>query len=217
VLDDKRPEVRTATADAPLLTDVIGPAAKAHHEAVRTHLTDLGVAVRRRPALVRGSTTTGARPSSSSTRCSARSRRSAPAAATTGLSQAIDGPPLPGIGWALGVDRTLLALEAEGVLPEAPPAVAGVLRAARRGRQGPLGAPGRRAAPCRRRGRPRLRRPRHEGRHEGRRPLGAPRTPSSSATATSRPARPSSRTCASTRRSPYPLDALVRRLLEEHA
>jgi histidyl-tRNA synthetase len=34
-----------------------------------------------------------------------------------GLSQAIDGPPLPGIGWALGVDRTLLALEAEGALP----------------------------------------------------------------------------------------------------
>jgi histidyl-tRNA synthetase len=38
-----------------------------------------------------------------------------------GLSQAIDGPPLPGIGWALGVDRTLLALEAEGVLTTAPP------------------------------------------------------------------------------------------------
>ena len=34
-----------------------------------------------------------------------------------GLSEALGGPSLPGIGWALGVDRTLLALEAEGVEP----------------------------------------------------------------------------------------------------
>ncbi|HJY24886.1 MAG TPA: His/Gly/Thr/Pro-type tRNA ligase C-terminal domain-containing protein, partial [Actinomycetes bacterium] len=26
-------------------------------------------------------------------------------------------PPLPGVGWALGVDRTMLALDAEGVTP----------------------------------------------------------------------------------------------------
>ena len=32
-----------------------------------------------------------------------------------GLSEAIGGPPLPGIGWALGVERTVLALRAEGV------------------------------------------------------------------------------------------------------
>ena len=32
-----------------------------------------------------------------------------------GLSELIGGPALPGIGWALGVERTLLALEAEGV------------------------------------------------------------------------------------------------------
>ena len=30
-----------------------------------------------------------------------------------GLSEEIGGPPLPGVGWALGVDRTVLALEAE--------------------------------------------------------------------------------------------------------
>ena len=32
-----------------------------------------------------------------------------------GLSESIGGPPLPGVGWAVGVDRTVLALEAEGV------------------------------------------------------------------------------------------------------
>jgi histidyl-tRNA synthetase len=34
-----------------------------------------------------------------------------------GLSEELGGPPLPSVGWALGVDRTVLALEAEGVEP----------------------------------------------------------------------------------------------------
>ena len=32
-----------------------------------------------------------------------------------GLSEDVGGPPMPGVGWALGVDRTVLALRAEGV------------------------------------------------------------------------------------------------------
>jgi histidyl-tRNA synthetase len=32
-----------------------------------------------------------------------------------GLSESIGGPHLPGIGWALGIERTLMALESEGV------------------------------------------------------------------------------------------------------
>ena len=121
VLDDKRPEVRSATADAPLLTDVIGPEAKAHHEAVRRHLTDLGVAFVDDPRLVRGldyyrrTTFEFIHPLLGAQSTIGAGGR------YDGLSEAIDGPPLPGIGWALGVDRTLLALEAEGVLPaEAP-------------------------------------------------------------------------------------------------
>ncbi|TAL22722.1 MAG: histidine--tRNA ligase [Frankiales bacterium] len=121
VLDDKRPEVRAATADAPLLTDVIGPEAKAHHEAVRRHLTDLGVAFVDDPRLVRGldyyrrTTFEFIHPLLGAQSTIGAGGR------YDGLSEAIDGPPLPGIGWALGVDRTLLALEAEGVLPaEAP-------------------------------------------------------------------------------------------------
>jgi histidyl-tRNA synthetase len=121
VLDDKRPEVQEATADAPLLTDVVGVQARQHHEAVRSHLTDLGVPFVDDPRLVRGldyyrrttfefiSPLLGAQST-----IGAGGRYD-------GLSEAIGGPPLPGIGWALGVDRTLLALEAEGVLPEPAP------------------------------------------------------------------------------------------------
>jgi histidyl-tRNA synthetase len=38
-----------------------------------------------------------------------------------GLSEMIGGPALPSVGWALGVDRTVLALEAEGIELELPP------------------------------------------------------------------------------------------------
>src|SRR5690606_9426690 len=37
-----------------------------------------------------------------------------------GLSEMLGGPPLPSVGWALGVDRTFLAMEAEGLLDDAP-------------------------------------------------------------------------------------------------
>ena len=39
-----------------------------------------------------------------------------------GLSEMIGGPALPSVGWALGVDRTVLALEAEGIELPAPSA-----------------------------------------------------------------------------------------------
>ena len=121
VLDDKRPEVQEATADAPLLTDVIGPDAKAHHDAVRRHLDDLGVAFVDDPRLVRGldyyrrTTFEFIHPLLGAQSTIGAGGR------YDGLSEAIDGPPLPGIGWALGVDRTLLALDAEGVLPAEGP------------------------------------------------------------------------------------------------
>jgi histidyl-tRNA synthetase len=40
-----------------------------------------------------------------------------------GLSEELGGPPLPAIGWALGVDRTLLALAAEEAIPKETPRV----------------------------------------------------------------------------------------------
>jgi histidyl-tRNA synthetase len=121
VLDDKRPEVQKATADAPLLADVIGPQAQAHHEAVRSYLHALGVPFVDDPRLVRGldyyrrTTFEFIHPLLGAQSTIGAGGR------YDGLSEAIDGPPLPGIGWALGVDRTLLALEAEGGLPQDPP------------------------------------------------------------------------------------------------
>jgi histidyl-tRNA synthetase len=115
VLDDKREHVRDQLADAPLVTDFLCGACKAHHDTVRDLLADVGVDWTDDPKLVRGldyyTRTTftyvhGGLGAQSEVGGGGR---------YDGLSEDIGGPPLPGVGWALGVDRTVLALEAEGV------------------------------------------------------------------------------------------------------
>ena len=114
VLDDKRPEVRAQLGDAPLLVDALCDACRTHHEAVRAYLADLGVDFVDDPRLVRGL--------DYYTRTTFEFVHDGLGAQSAiggggrydGLSELLGGPPLPSIGWALGVDRTVLALEAEG-------------------------------------------------------------------------------------------------------
>ncbi|GAA2692545.1 MULTISPECIES: histidine--tRNA ligase [Nonomuraea] len=122
VLDDKRPEVQEQLEGAPLVADHLCAACKAYHEEVRTLLTALGVPFTDEPKLVRGldyyTRTTfefvhGGLGSQSAVGGGGR---------YDGLSEMLGGPALPSVGWALGVDRTYLAMEAEGLLDEAPAA-----------------------------------------------------------------------------------------------
>jgi histidyl-tRNA synthetase len=117
VLDDKRPEVRAMLADAPLLVDHLSPAAAEHHAQVLQHLDDLGVAYVGNPRMVRGldyyTKTTfefvhdglGAQSGIGG------------GGRYDGLMATLGGPPLTGVGFGLGVDRTLLACRAEGLAP----------------------------------------------------------------------------------------------------
>ena len=85
-----------------------------------------------------------------------------------GLVESLGGPPTHGIGFALGLDRTLLACDDEGVFAGA---TAGARRVRRRHHRWARGAAThRRAARRRTDGRPGLREPQHEGADEGRRP-----------------------------------------------
>ncbi|WP_043622077.1 histidine--tRNA ligase [Nonomuraea candida] len=115
VLDDRRSEVQDQLADAPLVVDHLCAACKAYHEEVRGLLTACGVAFTDDPRLVRGldyyTRTTfefvhGGLGSQSAVGGGGR---------YDGLSEMLDGPPLPSVGWALGVDRTFLAMQAEGL------------------------------------------------------------------------------------------------------
>jgi len=115
VLDDKRPEVAKQVADAPVIVDSLCDECRAHYDAVRGFLADLGVSWEETPRLVRGL--------DYYTRTTFEFVHDGLGAQSAvggggrydGLSEDIGGPELPGIGWALGVDRTMLAMKAEGI------------------------------------------------------------------------------------------------------
>lgn len=114
VLDDKRPQVREMTADAPLMLDHLSESAKQHFDTVLAHLDALGVPYVVNPRMVRGldyyTKTTfefvhdglGAQSGIGG------------GGRYDGLMKQLGGQDLSGIGFGLGVDRTLLALKAEG-------------------------------------------------------------------------------------------------------
>ena len=117
VLDDKREEVRKQMQDAPLLLDHLSEASAAHHAAVLEHLDDLGVAYTVNPRMVRGldyyTKTTfefvhdglGAQSGIGG------------GGRYDGLMATLGGQELSGVGWGIGVDRTLLACGVEGLQP----------------------------------------------------------------------------------------------------
>ncbi|MFJ8647902.1 histidine--tRNA ligase [Streptomyces sp. NPDC093546] len=120
VLDDKRAEVQKQLVGAPLLRDSLCEACKAYHEQVRELLTAAGVAFEDDEKLVRGldyytrTTFEFVHDGLGSQSAVGGGGR------YDGLSEMIGGPALPSVGWALGVDRTVLALEAEGLTLDLP-------------------------------------------------------------------------------------------------
>ncbi|MFE4796920.1 histidine--tRNA ligase [Streptomyces sp. NPDC056708] len=122
VLDDKRPEVQKQLVGAPVLRDYLCDACKAYHEEVRELLTAAGVVYEDDEKLVRGldyytrTTFEFVHDGLGSQSAVGGGGR------YDGLSEMIGGPALPSVGWALGVDRTVLALEAEGIELELPAA-----------------------------------------------------------------------------------------------
>jgi histidyl-tRNA synthetase len=115
VLDDKRPEVQKQLVGAPRLRDFLCEDCKAYHEQVRELVTAAGVVFEDDDKLVRGL--------DYYTRTTFEFVHDGLGAQSAvggggrydGLSEMIGGPALPSVGWALGVDRTVLALEAEGI------------------------------------------------------------------------------------------------------
>ena len=115
VLDDKRPEVQEQLVDAPLMLDHLNSECREHFETVTGLLDDMGVAYTINPRMVRGLdyyTKTcfefvhdglGAQSGIGG------------GGRYDGLMAQLGGQELSGIGYGLGVDRTVLALEAEGI------------------------------------------------------------------------------------------------------
>jgi histidyl-tRNA synthetase len=121
VLDDKRPEVREQLENAPVMSDYLCEACAAHHARVRELLADMNIPFTDAPRLVRGLDYYNRTTYEFDHPLLGAQSGIGGGGRYDGLSEDIGGPPLPGIGFAVGLDRIVLAIEAErpGVTPSA--------------------------------------------------------------------------------------------------
>jgi histidyl-tRNA synthetase len=123
VLDDKRPEVRQQTANAPYIVDYLCGDCKTHHDTVRALLTSLNVPFEDAPRLVRGLDYYMRTTYEFDHALLGAQSGIGGGGRYDGLSEDIGGPSLPGIGFAVGLDRIVLAIESERGEPTAHAAV----------------------------------------------------------------------------------------------
>jgi histidyl-tRNA synthetase len=119
--DCKNEGCRAVMVSAPLLRDELCDECAAHYAAVKSYLDELGIAYEEDPTLVRGldyytrtvfEIQASGLGSQNAIGGGGRYDR---------LMEAYGGPPTPGLGFALGFERTLLALEVAGVEVPSPP------------------------------------------------------------------------------------------------
>ena len=120
VLDCKVPECRSATADAPKLTDHLSPFAQDHFRQVTEGLTDLGIPFSLNPRLVRGldyytlttfEVTTGNLGAQNAVGAGGR---------YDGLVKTLGGSDTPAVGFAVGLERVALLLPEQALQAQNP-------------------------------------------------------------------------------------------------
>ena len=119
VLDDKRPELAQAIADAPVPVDHLCAECQTHYDSVRDFLRALGVPWHEAPRLVRGLDYYTRTTFEFSHALLGAQSGIGGGGRYDGLMADLGGADLGGIGFGLGVDRTLLACRAEGLAPGA--------------------------------------------------------------------------------------------------
>jgi histidyl-tRNA synthetase len=116
LFDDKREEMKKAMENAPLLINYLSEKSKAQFELVKKYLDALGISYVLNPRMVRGlDYYTGTTFEFVHELLGAQSGIGG-GGRYDGLMEQLGGQSLSGIGFGLGVDRTLLAAEAEGVI-----------------------------------------------------------------------------------------------------
>jgi histidyl-tRNA synthetase len=116
LFDDKREEMRKAMVDAPLLINYLNDDSRQQFEQVQKYLDALGIAYLVNPRMVRGlDYYTGTTFEFVHELLGAQSGIGG-GGRYDGLMEQLGGQSLSGIGFGLGVDRALLAAEAEGVI-----------------------------------------------------------------------------------------------------
>jgi histidyl-tRNA synthetase len=124
VLDCKRPACREATEKAPAISDHLCDPCRAHFARVCAGLDALGVPYEFDHRLVRGfDYYTRTTFEFSSQALEAAQNGIGGGGRYDGLVEMLGGPPTPGIGFGIGIERLLLACDAEGVYPVSPEAL----------------------------------------------------------------------------------------------
>ena len=137
LLDSKDERTRPYQQGAPIITEHLSPESAAYYDAVKAQLDALGIPYEERPSLVRGldyythtvfelapnapagppetsDGPSGESPGGSQTTLLAGGRYD-------GLIEQIGGPPTPGVGFGMGLDRFTLQLREQGLVDDAEP------------------------------------------------------------------------------------------------
>ena len=118
LFDDKRDEMKLLMSKAPILMDYLSVTSRTHFESVKTYLDALGISYIVNPRMVRGlDYYTGTTFEFVHELLGSQSGIGG-GGRYDGLMHELGGQELSGIGFGLGVDRALLAAEAEGVITQ---------------------------------------------------------------------------------------------------
>jgi histidyl-tRNA synthetase len=120
ILDSKRPDWQEMLERAPQLGEYLTDASAAHFARVQEGLRALGIAFEIAPRLVRGfDYYTGAVFEFQSETLEAAQNAVGGGGRLDRLAEEMGGPATPALGFGIGIERLLLACDAEGVLPRA--------------------------------------------------------------------------------------------------
>ena len=116
ILDSKNPAMQPVIAAAPLLTDHLDAASRAHFDGLRAHLDACGIAYTVNPRLVRGLDYYSRTVFEWTTDALGAQDAVCSGGRYDGLVTQLGGEPTPAIGWALGVERIAGLLRETGVV-----------------------------------------------------------------------------------------------------
>ena len=118
VLDSKRPATQSVTANAPRVNDFLTAGAQEHFDRVKDGLTALNIPFSVEPRLVRGlDYYTHTTFEFQSLALENAQNAVCGGGRYNGLIEELGGPPTPGIGFGMGIERLLMACDAEESFP----------------------------------------------------------------------------------------------------
>ncbi|MDB5317815.1 MAG: histidine--tRNA ligase [Rhodospirillales bacterium] len=124
ILDSKEAQDRALVADAPTIFAHLTDEARAFFDAVCSYLTGFGVPFRINPRIVRGLDYYSHTAFEFVTERLGAQGTVMAGGRYNGLVESMGGPPTPAVGWAAGIERLAMLLEASGRTPAPPRAVA---------------------------------------------------------------------------------------------